>query len=208
MKICILSTGRAGSTSLYNAFKLHLSNDYYSITEPFNYDMKRMSPIEENQFDYINNCENVLIKSIITQIPPNMDMDSYYEWTFNFFDYVVLLDRRDEKLQSESFAFLRYTNETDWHLKKKRYNMSKVPKEFLNEIHNGVIRFKKILTDLSVKYKHKIYYYEDIFIEHNRKIIEEIFKGITNKIDEDIITRLIISDHMKVRIDEKVNKLI
>jgi hypothetical protein len=41
MKICIISTGRAGSTSLYHLIKKHLPIDYYTITEPWNKGWKR-----------------------------------------------------------------------------------------------------------------------------------------------------------------------
>ena len=59
MKICILSTGRSGSTSLYDAIKKHLNEDYYCISEPFNLIHNRMIKIEENQFDIISKKDNV-----------------------------------------------------------------------------------------------------------------------------------------------------
>jgi hypothetical protein len=208
MKICILSTGRAGSTSLYNAFISHLGNEYYSITEPFNIEIKRTRKVENNQFEYINNCEKICIKTLVNQIPSNMEKDVYYEWLFNFFDYVILLDRRNKILQTESFAFHRYTNDENWHLIQKRYNINIIPSDFIDNIHNEVIMFEDILKKLSIKYKHKIYYYEDIFIDNDKKLIEEIFSNITSNIDEDIIHRLIISDKMKVRIDDIKTKLL
>ena len=49
MKICILSIGRSGSTSLYNVIRHHLKSEYYCISEPFNFSYNRVNKIEENQ---------------------------------------------------------------------------------------------------------------------------------------------------------------
>jgi hypothetical protein len=208
MKICIISSGRAGSTSLYNAFKEHLNGDFYVITEPFNEDIERVIPIERDQFNHIKKFENVLIKTLVFQTPPNVEINEYYEWLFNYFDHVILLDRKDKKLQAESYAYLRHTNESDWHYKKKRYNMSKVPKQFLDEVYDGVIRLENKLNEISLKYNHKIYFYEDIFIKKDQEIIDEIFKSVQIEKKNNIIEKWIISDYMKVRVEEPRVKLI
>lgn len=101
MKICILSTGRAGSTSLFNAMKAHLDESYYSIAEPFNKNFNRVISIVEDQYNHIQKFENSLIKTIVFQHPPEIEKDSYHDWLFEYFDKVILLDRRDKKLQGK-----------------------------------------------------------------------------------------------------------
>ncbi len=208
MKICILSTGRAGSTSLYNAMKAHLDNSYYSIAEPFNKNFNRVVLVVENQYEHIQKFENSLIKTIIFQNPPEMDKETYHDWVFEYFDKVILLDRRDKKLQIESFAYHMYTKQVDWHLIKKRYKLSNIPKEFMDEIVDRVDRSTIAIDEIAKKHNQKVYYYEDIFVDHNLDVIKEIFDEVNISINEELIDRWLISDDKKVRIDEKVTKLL
>ena len=207
MKICILSIGRSGSTSLYKAIKSHLTKDYYCISEPFNHSYNRVNKIDENQFDIISSKENVLIKTIINHIPDDKDEDFINEWIFKFFDKVILLDRLDKKLQTESFSYLVHTKSKEWH-KKQFYEMSSIPKEVIGEWERRIENLKKNINDLSIKNKKKIYYYEDIFVNKNMDIINEIFNYLELGINEKIINHYIISEEHKVRLNEKSNKLI
>lgn len=208
MKICILSTGRAGSTSLFNVIKAHLSSDYYSICEPFNLKFDRVVKIDESQYNYIQKFENSLIKSIVFQNPPEIEHEAYHDWLFSYFDKIILLDRRDKKLQSESFAYHIHTKQIDWHLIKKRYKLSNIPKEFMDEINERVEGSTTEIDEIAKTYNKKVYYYEDIFIEHNLDLIKEIFDEINITINDDLINKWIISNERKVRIDDKVTKLI
>ena len=146
MKICILSTGRSGSTSLYNLLVKHLPSDYYCISEPFHIfaeeitksiseGLIRMNPINLNK-SYINQKsiietkKNVIIKTIIGQTQKDVDIEDMYNWLFEHFDTFILLDRLDKQLQVESFSYQSYKNNLTWH-DKKRYQMELVPKEVI-----------------------------------------------------------------------------
>lgn len=207
MKICILSIGRAGSTSLYNTIKRHLGKGYYYIGEPFNDKINRINKIEENQFDLISKKENVLIKTILTHKPNSVDSDTFNNWMFTFFDKIILLDRFDKKAQVESFSFLIHTENEEWH-KKQFYDMSLVPKHFIEDWDNRLDILKKQLVDLSLKHNKKIYYYEDIFVNKNTDTINEIFDYLEIEMDANIINEFIISEDYKVRLNEKKNRLI
>jgi len=207
MKICVLSIGRAGSTSLYNTIVRHLNKDYYCIGEPFNGAIKRINEIDKNQFGLISKKENVFIKTILCQKPDDMDLNSFNNWLFTFFDKIILLDRLDKKQQVESFSYLIHTKNKEWH-RKQFYDMSLVPKETLEEWGDRIENLKKILFDLSIKHNKKIYYYEDIFVNKNMDIISEIFNYLELNMNIDVIKNYILSEDPKVRLNKKSNKLI
>jgi hypothetical protein len=207
MKICILSIGRAGSTSLYNAIKNHLTKDYYCISEPFNHSYNRINKIDENQFDVITSKENVLIKTIINHRPDDKDENFINEWIFKFFDKVILLDRLDIKLQIESFSYLIHTKSKSWH-KKQFFDMSLISPDAIKEWEVYIRNHKKTMNDLCVKYNKKIYYYEDIFLIKNPIVIDEIFEYLEIIKNPNIVEKYILSDEHKVRMDKKNNKLI
>jgi hypothetical protein len=207
MKICILSIGRCGSTSLYTAIVKHLTRHYYCVGEPFNDKINRIFKIDENQFDLISKKENVLIKTILTHKPNGMDSNTFNNWLFTFFDKIILLDRLDKKSQAESFSYLVHTKNKEWHTR-QFYNMSLVPNGFIEEWDHRLDNLKKTLGELSIKHNKKIYYYEDIFVDKNMDIINEIFDYLELEIKHDIINEYILSDDRKVRLKEKKNKLI
>ena len=207
MKICIVSTGRAGSTSLYNLIKNHLTKDYYTITEPFNEKIDRVSEIASDQLGFISKRENVLIKTIINQRPQNTTEDFIDEWIFSFFDRIILLDRVDIKSQVESFAYLVHIDTKIWHLK-QTYNLSKVPEEVIQEWYEKVNYSKERINHYSKKHNKKIYYYEDIFIEKNNETIKEIFDYLEITMNPKLVEEWIFSDEKKVRMPEGKRKLL
>jgi len=207
VKICIISTGRAGSTSLYNLIKDHLGNEYYSITEPFNNKIKRVKEVDSDQLQFITNKSHVLIKTITTQKPEGKTDEFICNWIFNFFDKVILLDRGDITEQAESFAYLIHIDNHLWHTKQV-YKMSLVPKEFVDEWKERLLNNKMIITSLSKKYNKKVYYYEDIFVNKNKETLNEIFNYLELDLKEDLVIQWILSEEKKVRLNEKNNKLI
>jgi hypothetical protein len=207
MRICILSVGRTGSSSLYNAIKKHLSNDYYSVSEPFEGSINRPNSFDKDQFGLISKKDNVLIKTIINQTPEGKDEKFINEWIFTFFDRVILLDRLDKTKQVESFSYLTYTKNKRWH-RKQFYDMSIVPEKIVKEWDNKIGELKKIFSDLSIKNDKKIYYYEDIFIDKNMNTLNEIFDYIGINMNIGVIKKYILSETSKVRLEEKMNKLI
>lgn len=207
MKICIISTGRAGSTSLYNLIKNHLTKDYYTITEPFNEKINRVNEINPNQLDFISKHENVLIKTITNQKPLDKTEEFIEEWFFSFFDKIILLDRIDKKSQIESFAYLTYSNNKFWHTKQV-YKISTVPLDVINEWDQRLIYSKKTITEYSEKYNKKIYYYEDIFVNKNIEIIKEMFDYLKIEMNIKLVEEWIFSDEKKVRLSEIKTKLL
>lgn len=207
MKICILSIGRCGSTSLYTAIVKHLTKHYYCIGEPFNEEINRVNETDKNQIGVISKKENVLIKTILSHKPSEMDDESFYAWLFSFFDKIILLDRQDKRLQAESFSYMVHTKNKEWH-RKQFYNMSLVPNGFIEEWDYRLDTLKKTLINLSIKHNKKIYYYEDIFVNKNMDTINEIFKYLELEINQDVINEYILSDDRKVRLKEKITKLI
>jgi hypothetical protein len=206
VKICILTVGRCGSTSLYNLIRNHLKSEYYFTSEPFNFSFNKINNIEENQFDVISKKDNVLIKTLIGQTPNGIDEEFYYDWIFTFFDKVIILDRLDIRLQTESFSYLCHKNTKIWH-KKQFFDLSIVPNELINEWEKRLKNFKDIIKNLSIKHNKKIYYYEDIFIHNNMNIINEIFHYLEIKMVDKLVNLFLLSDEYKVRMYEK-NKLI
>lgn len=207
MRICIISTGRAGSTSLYNLIKNHLDRGYYTITEPFNDKIKRIISIEPNQFEFITNKTNVLIKTITDQKPIDTTNEFIEEWIFSFFDKIILLDRSNIKEQAESFAYLIHTNNESWHVKQS-YKMSLVPDEIISEWEDRLLSNKNLISTYSKKYNKKLYTYEDIFINKNIETLKEIFEYLAIDLKYDLVNEWIFSDEKKVRISENKNKLI
>jgi hypothetical protein len=198
--------GRTGTTSLYRTIFRHLTEDYYCISEPFNYSAIRLNKINSNQFDYICNQKNVLIKTMVQHIPKGKDINFINEWIFTFFDKVILLDRIDTNALTESFAYWMYSKSNNWH-KKEFYDMSKIPQEFVKECETKIIYYKKIINELAVKYDKKIYYYEDIFVNKNIETINEIFNYIEIKPNYEIIENNILSNNNIVRL-QNVKSLI
>jgi hypothetical protein len=207
MKICIISTGRSGSTSLYNLIKNHLGNEYYSITEPFNDKIKRVKETDPDQIEVIKNNTQVLIKTITAQRPENKTDEFIDNWLFEFFDKIILLDRLNIKEQAESFAYIIHSNNNLWHTKQV-YKMSQVPKEFIKEWEEKLLNDKKIINRYSKQYNKRVYYYEDIFINKNIEILKEIFKYLELELNYDLVNEWIFSEEKKLRINENKTKLL
>ncbi len=206
MKICILSTGRAGSTSLYNLLEKHLPSNYYCCLEPFNPGMDKHVDVNINQKLVIESEENVLIKTLIGHTQENIELEDMHVWLFNNFDKMILLDRLDKQLQLESFSYQSY-NKGNWH-EKKRYRMEMVPKDIIDTNIKRLEYSTNKINELSKKYKKKIYYYEDIFLDNNIETINEIFNLINEKPNEELLNLWVLSDEKRVRLRKDEIKLL
>ncbi len=207
MKICILSTGRAGSTSLYNLLEKHLPSNYYCCLEPFNPGMDKHVDVNVNQKLVIESEENVLIKTLIGHTQENIELEDMYVWLFKNFDKIILLDRKDKQLQVESFSYQSYKNNGSWH-EKKRYRMEMVPKDIIDTNIKRLEYSTNKINELSKKYKKKIYYYEDIFLDNNIETINEIFNLINEKPNEELLNLWVLSDEKRVRLRKDEIKLL
>lgn len=206
MKICIISTGRAGSTSLYELLSEHLPTDYYFGLEPFN-TMSRPIGYDINQKSIIESEKYALIKTLVDQTQPDIDIDDMHNWLFEHFDEIILLDRLNKQLQIESFSYQTYTNNFRWH-DKKRYRMELVPNEVIELNVKRLEYSTNKINELSKRYNKKIYYYEDIFLDNNRKIIDEIFGVINKTPNENLLNLWVISNEKRVRLKDEELKIL
>ncbi len=119
MKICILATGRCGSTSLFGCIKDHLHDGYAYLTEPFDRYKKNKENIRID-----TNTSDVLLKTLVGQIPNEKDGMMVYKWIFETFDKVIILDRKNKIEQTESFAFHTSNKIRDRHNVKRVYYLN------------------------------------------------------------------------------------
>lgn len=207
MKICILSTGRAGSTSLYHILKEHLPSNYHCRLEPFNPGMDKDVDVNINQKLVIESEENVLIKTLIGHTQENIEPEDMHVWLFNNFDKMILLDRLDKQLQVESFSHHVYKNNGGWH-EKQFYQMGMVPKDLIDTNIYGLECSTNKINELSKRYNKKIYYYEDIFLDNNIETINEIFNLINETPNKELLNFWVTSDEKRVRLRKDEIKLI
>jgi hypothetical protein len=203
MKICILATGRCGSTSLFGCIKDHLPSEYMFLTEPFDRYKTKKEP-----FTIDASTPNVLIKTLVGQIPNEKDGMMIYDWIFQTFDKVIILDRKNKLEQSESFAFHTTNKIKDRHNRKRVYYFNSIPEDVMNKWELDLNIASELLESYSREYNSKIYYYEDIFVNKDDLIINEIFNYLDLTPIKESVDSWIISDNKKVRITEKRDKLL
>jgi ABC-type uncharacterized transport system ATPase subunit len=64
------------------------------------------------------------------------------------------------------------------------------------------------INELSKKYNKKIYYYEDIFLDNNHKILDEIFSSINRIPNEKLLNLWVISNEKRVRLKDEELKIL
>ena len=213
MRIAILASERTGSTTLYNFLKNHLNDSqYYCQCEPFNNVLKDRINRKVYDIDFYNDKSDVLIKTFLNSlhIPPNTNPLDYWDWFFNYFEKVILLDRKDKTLQSESFSYHAATNDVLSWQKKQFYDMSKVDESDIQNHKKTFIEESKILFEYSKK-GYPLFYYEDIFLSKDISLIKSMLNYINLPLDNEHYKNFILSDTYKVRLSEgesKFNKLI
>jgi hypothetical protein len=213
MRILLLGTPRSGSTSLVKLIDSHISlPNYKMFIEPFN-------TVLHNDFNSITpllQFENILVKNLFLigndEYPKGSfkNVYEYLDWCYTFFDKIIIVDRIDKVAQSESFV----VNETiwrergiDWHTK-KIYDLSKIDTTYLQTMIERYNQSTTILNYISVKHKFPIFYYEDIFLNHNIDNIKKLFVYLDIELDINKFSDYIVSDKRKVRIDRKHKKLL
>lgn len=203
MKICILATGRCGSTSLYSCIKEHLNDEYVFLEEPLDRYKKTKKNLAIN-----SETPNILLKTLVGQVPIENDVNQFYDWIFQSFDKVIILDRKNRKEQVESFAYHTTKNIRDKHNIKRIYYLDSIPSDVINEWDANIKIASDLLNQIALNYNSKIYYYEDIFVDKNMLEVNEIFDYLKIEPVEEILNRWIISDDKKVRIYKKIGKII
>jgi hypothetical protein len=209
MRIAILTSARSGSTSLFHLIEAHLiSKKYITISEPFNKDWRNKVGFKIYDVDFFKQNKKIFIKTFVSEEQkPNTFINSdknYWDWFFNYFDKVIILDRKDKTLQSESLTYhLKKEDPYSWQ-KKQYYNISNITKESIEETKNRLLKDSEKMHSFANN-KHPIYYFEDIFIKKDRKIIENLFNYIDLKLNDVLYEKYVLSDTFKVRLEEVNN---
>lgn len=213
MKILLLGTPRSGSTSLVKLIDSHISlPNYKMFIEPFNMELYD----NFNSITQLSEFENILVKNLFLIGNDEYPKDSfknvyeYLDWCYTFFDKIILLDRIDKVAQSESFVVnetIWRKRGTDWHTKKV-YDFSKIDEEYLQIMIGRYTESTTILKEISVKNNFPIFYYEDIFLNHNVEDIKKLFIYLGIELDINHFNEYILSDKRKVRIEKSIKKLL
>lgn len=213
MRILILATPRSGSTSLVRLLNSHITiSNYKMLIEPFNSQLNEYTPNIESIFS----IENLLIKNLFLVGNDEYPIDSfrsvyeYFEWCYKFFDKIILLDRKDKVAQSESFA----VNETlmrergvGWHTP-KIYDIEKIEPSYIETMINRYAESSDILHSISNQHNFPLFYYEDIFVEHNKSYIEDLFKYLDIELNDTHYEEYVLSAYRRVRINKIEKKLL
>ena len=188
MKICIISSiGRSGTTSLFEMISLCLPRYYTCLNEPF------FRHQRGHEMNLIENNPNVLVKELLNHTVNNGVFP--YDWMYQTFDKVIVMERRNKWEQAESHAAHSYigNNLKTWH-NRKEYDLTNIPTEYIKALANQS-------EDLMQYHKGNIYYYEDVFMEHNLDLLMEImnYVGIT-EVPKKVLNDYFYSPQKKVRI--------
>lgn len=217
MRIAILCNGRSGSTSLFNYINCCLISEnkkFQSFFEPFNF---RSSDIENKHknLDKIIDKKNLLIKTFLDSSDyPYESFNSYndyLEWVQIFFDKIILLERKDKRLQAESIAYHEKISDNgkislDWH-KPKYYDINILDENSIQQIENFLIGEANFLKKLSNS-GYPLLTYEDLFIKKSPQEIEKLHEYLDLKKSEKCFNMWINTPYKKVRLPEKPNNMI
>jgi hypothetical protein len=208
MKILLLATPRSGSTSLVKFINSHINlSNYKMVIEPFNQiihpNNKRINTIQcDNESDSILIKNLFLVENNEYPIESFNNVYEYFDWCYSYFDKIIILDRKDKIAQSESFV----VNETiwresgiDWHTQ-KIYDLVKMDKVFLDTMISRYIESSKILFEISKSQNLPIFYYEDIFLEHNINVVKNLLEYLEMDLILENYNEFILSPYRRVRV--------
>jgi hypothetical protein len=205
MRVAILTSARSGSTSLYHLIEAHLNKkNHICISEPFNNYWREKINIQTYDIDFFENKEDVFIKTFVSKSQkPNSLLDNedgYWNWFFNYFEKVILLDRLDKDLQSESLAYHMKKDDIHSWQKKQIYDLSITTSEEIQNSKNILLNESNMMHEFSKK-GYPLYYFEDIFIKKDKGKIIDIFKYLDINLNESIYNDYVYSDACKIRLN-------
>ncbi len=217
MRIAIVCNGRSGSTSLtyfINCCLLFENKKHSLFFEPFNYrNLDKEKKIK--RIDEIVNKQNVLVKTFIDRdnFPHESfkDVEEYWDWFYTFFDKVIVLERENKRLQSESLLYHLKISENQtvtphWH-KQKYYDLSIVDENEIIGLTKHLESESNFLKSISDKgYPH--YTYEKIFVDKCSETITDLLNYLGLSFNQNCVDKWINSPYKKVRLDKKTNKLL
>jgi hypothetical protein len=203
MKICLLATPRSGSKSILALLQSTFWYfDYYSVSEPFNYEHHEIMGTDTHDFfTRIISRNDVIIKTLINQKPKNFNtIDEWYDSLFEIFDKVIILDRINKKEQTESYLHcLTKSDFGRWHVPTV-YDLTNISKELYEETFNYLTEQRELLKSLSLKYATPFYNYEHIFIDKNENVINDFFNYIEMEKNDYNLNKFVFSENLKVRL--------
>lgn len=203
MKIALLTSPRTGSTALYDLILKHLDFNSYTLeSEPFNYVWRTDSGLEQLDINFFADKTNVFIKTFVgeRQIPLTFSNNPkyYWNWFFMYFDKIILLDRTDKLLQSESLLHLSGLNNIQECHKKQYYNYTKIPKHAVEDLIIELsVESEKLFEYSQIGFP--LFYYEDIFINKSKRKVVEMFEYIGITLNDSLYKKYILSSELKVR---------
>lgn len=203
-----MSNPRSGSKSIMALLQSVFGGlNYYTISEPFNiHHHVNMGTYTHDFFKRILKEDNVIIKTLVDQKPEKYEnIDEWYSDIFRIFNKVILLDRKDKKLQSESYSYWKEKGEFGrWHVPSV-YDLSNISEKIISKNIELLSKQSNVLSNLHIKYNVPLFFYEDIFLNKNDKFIDEIFNYLEILKNEFYVNKFIYSNDLKVRL-EKTNK--
>jgi hypothetical protein len=217
MKIAILCNGRVGSTSTFFYIKCCLigkNKKYNTFFEPFNL-YNTSTDDKFKTIDEIVNKKNVLIKTFIDKdnypYESFKNVEEYWDWFFSFFDKIIVLERKNKRLQAESLVYhIRLSKNRTvspyWH-KPKYYDLNEMDEENIIKLTKHLEEESKVLKLISDK-GYPLFYYEDIFVNKDIEIIKRLNEYCEIEYNQICIDEWINSPYKKVRLDKKVNGVI
>ena len=219
MKILILGTPRSGSTSLVKFIDSHIKlSNYQMFIEPFNVNLYPNKEYDKDRDTilYLTKVDNILVKGLFLlgheEYPTKSfnDIYEYLKWCYSYFDKIIILDRKDKLAQSESFV----VNETSmrergigWHVP-KIYDVEKIEPSYIKTMIDRYTESSKILKEISDINNFPIFYYEDIFLEHNIDVINDLLEYLGLELNTKNYNEFISSNTRRVRIEKPLDKKI
>jgi hypothetical protein len=217
MRIAIVCNGRSGSTSIFYYLNCCLTKEhkqYNTFFEPFNF----INPDRDDKlktYDTITNKKNVLLKTFLDSdnypYKSFKNVEEYWDWFYSFFDKIIVLERKDKRLQAESLVYhIRLSKNRTvspyWH-KPKYYDLNESDEHHIVGLTSHLESQSLILKSISNK-GYPLFYYEDIFVNKDIETIKRLNEYCEIEYNQFCIDEWINSPYKKVRLDKKINELI
>lgn len=185
MKILILSSGRAGSTSLYQGLVKGINNslgcwEVFVNHPPYYINDKNSLRLHINNINNQSKHKVIIEKNLIFQpytLYPSYTVNFYKNYIKNF-DQVILLIRNNVQDLAESLAYSRHNDK--WHFPyTNNFNFSK---DFLEKQCNFALHYNYLLKNLAYLTNLPLIKYENLF-SGNKEYIKNFLKNYNIKMD-------------------------
>jgi hypothetical protein len=187
---------------------------YHSLFEPFNF----VNPDRDDKIkkiDNIVNKKNILIKTFTDRnnypYESFKNVEDYWNWLYSFFDKIIVLERKDKRLQAESLVYhiklsKNRTIPPYWH-KSKYYDLTESDEPHIIGLTNYLETESLFLKSISDR-GYPLFYYEDIFVNKDIEIIKRLNEYCEIEYNQECVDEWINSPYKKIRLETKSNKLI